>query len=226
MRLSLVFPAWCQAFGEFQKVAKSASTFPPLNLALVAAMAEQAGWDVQLLDGEAEGLDLPALVRRIAAFGPDLIGLTATTPFFHAAAAAAQEFKRHWDVPVIVGGTHATILREQAFLPSFDYLVIGECECSFPEFLGRFAAGAAIDVPASRAAGRRVLYRGDAPRLEDLDQAPYPARHLLPNEKYVVGTLARQEAVHVLADEPRLPLPLRLLRQRALSQRTALAKPR
>ncbi len=191
MRLSLVFPAWCQALGEFQKVAKSASTFPPLNLALVAAMAEQAGWEVQLLDGEAEDLDLPDLVRRIAAFGPDLIGLTATTPFFHAVASAAEEFKKHWDVPIIVGGTHATILREQAFLPSFEFLVLGECERSFPEFLRRFAAGERhIDVPGiARRQHGEVIYRGDAPRLEDLDQAPYPARHLLPNEKYVVGTL-------------------------------------
>jgi radical SAM superfamily enzyme YgiQ (UPF0313 family) len=191
MRLSLVFPAWCQAFGEFQKVAKSASTFPPLNLALVGALAERWGWEVQLLDGEAESLDLPELVRRIAAFSPDLIGLTATTPFFHAATAAAEEFKRQWDIPVIVGGTHATILREKAFLPSFDYLVIGECERSFPEFLRRFALGErSIDVPGiAHRRGGEVIYRGDAPRLENLDEAPYPARHLLPNEKYVVGTL-------------------------------------
>lgn len=191
MKLSLVFPAWCHALGEFRKIAKSASTFPPLNLALVGAIAEKAGWDVQLIDGEAENLSLADLVERIKAFGPDLIGLTATTPFFQAAAAIAEEFKKHWDTPVIAGGTHATILREQAFLPSFDYLVIGECENSFPEFLRQFAVGEReIDVPGiARRRGDQIIYKGDASRLENLDEAPYPARHLLPNERYFVGTL-------------------------------------
>ena len=33
-----------------------------------------------------------------------------------------------------------------------------------------------------------TIYHGDAPPLENLDEAPFPARHLLPNDKYFMGT--------------------------------------
>ena len=59
------------------RVAKGASTFPPLNLAYLAAIAEKNGHVVQLIDGEAEGLTSSEIIDRIKEFSPDLIGLTA-----------------------------------------------------------------------------------------------------------------------------------------------------
>ncbi|MEI6493140.1 MAG: hypothetical protein WCO94_11375, partial [Verrucomicrobiota bacterium] len=56
MKLSLIFPSWCDEFGTYSKVAKKASSFPPLNLCIVGALAEQAGWQVQLIDAELEQL--------------------------------------------------------------------------------------------------------------------------------------------------------------------------
>lgn len=43
LKLRLVYPAWCDEFGDFVGVAKGASSFPPLNLFIVAATA---GWEV------------------------------------------------------------------------------------------------------------------------------------------------------------------------------------
>ncbi len=190
MKLSLIFPAWCDTFGIYSRVANKVSAFPPLNLATVGAVAQQAGWDVQLIDAEVEQLDFSAVLRRVQAFQPDLIGMTATTPFFHRIEEMARFLKAQTDRPVIVGGQHVSILQEKAFSEAFDYLFIGECELAFPEFLNRFARGESVGgVPGIMARENGRIVRGpEAPRVMDLDAAPLPARDLLRNDLYAIGT--------------------------------------
>jgi len=190
-RLSLVFPPWYTEFKAYKYAAKRVSTFPPLNLCIVGAMAEEAGWEVQLIDAHIEQLDHQGIVSRLREFGPDLIGLTSATPFFHNAVLLARELRRHFSSPVMIGGTHVSIARENAFEDCFDYLFIGECEFSFPAFIRRFGDGDTAPEVAGVMMRRdgKVVYHGDAPLLQDLDKAPPAARHLLPNEKYFMGTL-------------------------------------
>lgn len=190
MKFSLVFPSWCEAFGIFERTAKKASSFPPLNLCIVGALAEQHGWEVQLIDAEVENLSLPQILERLDAFDPDLVGLTATTPFFHRAVETARSIKAHRNRPIIVGGPHISILREKAFEDCFDFLFAGECEPSLGDFLREFARGNhEMDVPGV------ITRNGGAPKapgnplfLDNLDAAPLPARHLLRNDLYFVGT--------------------------------------
>ncbi|HAH33119.1 MAG TPA: hypothetical protein DCL44_12475 [Elusimicrobia bacterium] len=191
MKLFLIFPSWFGAFGAFKYAAKKVSNFPPLNLCIVGAIAEQEGWEVQLMDAHIEQLDHSAILQRVMDFKPDLIGLTATTPFFGDATKLACLLKERVGVPIIMGGTHVSILREKAFEPCYDYLFIGECETTFPEFIRRFAKGErSPEVPGvmMRRNGE-IVYRGDPPMLEDLDKAPPPARHLLSNDLYFMGTM-------------------------------------
>jgi radical SAM superfamily enzyme YgiQ (UPF0313 family) len=191
MKLLLVFPRWCDAFGIFQMVAKKASTFPPMNLALIAQIARNAGWDVRILDGEASNLSLEKVADLAKEYQPDLVGFTATTPFFKTVQLHAQAIKKVLDVPIIVGGTHISILRERAFDKNFDYIWVGECERHIQDFLNRFAQGDKdFTVPGliTRQNGQ-VIFGGDGEKLTHLDELPYPARDLLPQEKYVVGTL-------------------------------------
>jgi len=190
MKLSLLFPAWFHKFGTYRYAARKVSTFPPLNLCIVASIAEESGWEVQLIDAHIDALDNRSVAEKVVSFKPDLIGLTCTTPFFGASVDLARLLKERLDTPIMIGGTHVSVCRESAFEDCFDYLFIGECETYFPEFLRRFADGDRFpDIPGvmSRRNGE-IRYSGDAPMLSDLDKAPLPARHLLPNEKYVMGT--------------------------------------
>ncbi len=64
---------------------------------------------------------------------------------------------------------------------------MGECEVHFPDFLKAFAKGERQpDMPG-------LMNRNGpftiSPFLENLDDAPLPARHLLPNHLYYLGTL-------------------------------------
>lgn len=191
MKISFIFPRWTEVFGTFSRIAQKASAFPPLNLCYLAAIAEQLGHTVQIVDGEVENLDNDAVVRRVSEFSPDIIGMTSTTPMFHIVRSLSKQLKKAVTAPIIVGGHHASLLKEEAFDPAFDYLFIGEAEFSFRQFLQ------VIEEKGDISGIRGILYKKEgaivstgAPECaEDIDIFPFPARHLLKTELYKVGTL-------------------------------------
>ncbi len=191
MKLQLIFPAWCLTFGKFKGVAKAASSFPPLNLCYLAAIAKKEGWEVEIVDAEVEELDLDEIVEKVRDYKADLVGITSTTPFYYNATELASAIKKTMDVPLIIGGVHASILREEAFHESFDYLFVGEAESTFQEFLHSFAEGkGGKDVKGiMRRVDGKVEFYGEANKVTNLDDNPWPARELLKIDKYFVGTL-------------------------------------
>ena len=94
MKVLLLYPTWTGAYGLFGHFARRNSTWPPLNLALLAAIAERHGHEVTILDGEAEHISLDDMVRKAVEQKPDLIGFTATSPFFHLSKAVEEGIKR------------------------------------------------------------------------------------------------------------------------------------
>ncbi|HOW35785.1 MAG TPA: radical SAM protein [Candidatus Omnitrophota bacterium] len=191
MKISLIFPCWTHVFESLSEVANSASTFPPLNLAYLAAIAEENGHTVQLIDGEAEHLTVAEVTARVKEFSPDLIGMTATTPLFHNVVAQAEALKAALSVPIIVGGPHVTYFKEKVFRDLFDYFVIGQCEGTFASFLEAFASKQDISrIPGIlyRKNGG-ILFTGENPQIVNLDEVPVPARWLLKKDLYQLGTL-------------------------------------
>ena len=79
MKISLLYPLWTEEYGEISYFAKKAGKWPPLNLAYLAAIAEKNGHEVNIIDGEAEGLSIEQIVNQTKEFSPDLIGITGTT---------------------------------------------------------------------------------------------------------------------------------------------------
>ena len=176
----------------------------------MAAVAEEQGHEVSIIDAEAEGLSQEKLVDRALKLKPDLIGLTTFSPFFHVNRNLAQALKeRNPDRPIAIGSPHITIMKDEAFLPVFDYAFMGEGESSFPQFLKQLESGGDIsqvkgvifrkdggivntgdpdpismEPPAAGIEGKATRGRG-----YPLDQFPLPARHLLPMKKYRLGSL-------------------------------------
>ncbi|MCE7979126.1 MAG: hypothetical protein DYH03_18910 [Nitrospira sp. NTP1] len=72
MNVLLLYPTWTGAYGLFGHFARRNSTWPPLNLALLAAIAERHGHNVTILDGESEQVPLEEMVQRAVAMKPDL----------------------------------------------------------------------------------------------------------------------------------------------------------
>lgn len=192
MRIALLFPSWTGEYGIFSYFAKKASVWPPLNLAYLAAIAEKYGHEVRIIDGEAENLSLKKTLKEVSVFGPDIIGITATTPFYHLAVELAKELKvANKSIPIIIGGHHVTVLKEIGFADPFDYAFIGEAEVSWPDFLKRLDEGKNIsDVKGILFRdGKRIIATGIQDKIEDIDSIPFPARHLLKMNRYIIGTM-------------------------------------
>jgi len=192
MKVLLLYPTWTGAYGLFGHFARRNSTWPPLNLALLGAIAEQHGHTVTIMDGEAERMSLEDMVKAAVAHDPDVIGFTATSPFFHLAKAVAEGIKQvapH--IPIVVGGPHITIMKEKALLPAFDYAFMGEAEESWPQFLNVCERGKSVSDVAGLIYRRdgQAISTGPAADINDLNPLPIPARHLLQMPLYKLGTL-------------------------------------
>ena len=120
MKVMLLFPEWTNSYGIAGLFAKKASTWTPLNLAILGAIAESKGHDVQIIDGQAERIPMNKMIDRVLDYHPDVIGITGTSPFYHIATRLASGLKECCNTPILIGGSHITIMKENAFSSCFD----------------------------------------------------------------------------------------------------------
>ncbi|HCC46823.1 MAG TPA: hypothetical protein DEQ38_01705 [Elusimicrobia bacterium] len=163
------------------------TTHHPLGLLYIAAYLEREGHLVKVFD-QTVGQTPAEIASEIIGWGPELSGLTATTPQFALALRIAAELKKVLPaVPVVVGGPHPSVCPEDSLAsPEVDFVVIGEGERTLSEIC------AALGSPEKLAgvkgigykAGGKPVFTGTAPLIEDLDSLPFPARHLLAQRWY------------------------------------------
>ena len=137
----------------------------PLGLLVLAGLTPPQ-WDITILDENLDAPDYEALPR------PDLVGITAFTSQAPRAYELAREF-RNRGVPVVMGGVHATMCREEAS-ERVDSVVTGEAEEVWPQLLQDAAQGRL-----------RTVYTGGP---VDMDSIP-AARHDLLTEGYAFGSI-------------------------------------
>lgn len=158
---------------------------PPLGLAYIAAVLQRAGHGVRILDANVLGLADGQVLSEAAAYGPEVIGITATTLSHHRAVELARALKAGGvDCPVVLGGPHVLGMEEQTLADTcFDYAVSGEGEYAMLDLVEALRGNAPVDAIKGivRRDGGEAVYNGDRPLLEDLDSLPFPARELLPD---------------------------------------------
>jgi len=112
----------------------------PLGLLYLAAMLEEAGEEVAVIDAAAEGLDIPATVARIRDYQPDLVGIGSTTVVFESTKELAGAIKSTLpEMPIVLGGYHVSLLPEEAMACAhFDVGVIHEGEHAILELVEHY----------------------------------------------------------------------------------------
>jgi magnesium-protoporphyrin IX monomethyl ester (oxidative) cyclase len=182
------------------------SVTPPLGLAYIAGYLEERGHKVVILDAvvlgrertrEADGMiriglawkDISAIVKRSQ---PDVIGVSSLFSSqvnnTYRIARIAKEYDR--DVPVVVGGAHPSSVPHVVLNNhDIDYVVIGEGEHTLSELLTRLEDSQRLDDLDGLAYLENGIIRINPKRnfIQDLDDMPLPARHLLPMKLYVSG---------------------------------------
>ncbi|MCW4016159.1 MAG: B12-binding domain-containing radical SAM protein [Candidatus Bathyarchaeota archaeon] len=163
---------------------------PPLGLSFVAASLEQAGFQVQVLDNYNLKKPIDQVKLEIQRLNPEIVGITCGSVTYGRCIETAQAIKEvNPSCKVVVGGWQPTYMPESLFQhPEIDYLVMGEGEQAIVE-LAKNLAKSEDKSAISKIAG--VAYKDkektikNAPTfIQDLDQVPFPARHLLPMHIY------------------------------------------
>lgn len=156
---------------------------PPLGIAYLAAGLEKKGHTVGIIDAFAEGLDIASLEARIRQFSPDLTGITGMTPVIDNAYRTVQAARRYSKY-IVLGGPHVSVYKQKIFeqSPAIDFAIQGEGETSISRLVEELDAGR--DVSAVPGLITRDTINPPAPYINDLDTLPFPARHLLPNDRY------------------------------------------
>jgi anaerobic magnesium-protoporphyrin IX monomethyl ester cyclase len=186
-KILLIYPGWTgdyySIFNPARMFAKKYSVYPPLNLAYLAAIAEDLGYTVKIHDGELNNSNLHNYFNIIEDFKPDIVGLTAYTPSFKLAQDIAEMINNNFsNIKVIIGGVHFSAMNSygEAFLPDqFDYGFVGKSLVSWKEFLstGKLSPGMVYRTKSNVIS---IPGKNDDSIIGNI----LPARHLLENGKY------------------------------------------
>ncbi len=177
----------------------------PLSVLYVAAPLVAAGVDVRILDERLLKETRPVLLealgdgKDVAAFGVSaMTGLQIT----HGLEASRLVREKAPRVPIVWGGVHPTILGRQTLShPLVDFVVVGEGEESFLEFVLRRVEGKPVeDIPGlgfKRSGGELVLNpQGPAVDLDSLPPLPY---HLLDMPRYITTKILGERDMIIMA---------------------------
>ncbi|MBP7795729.1 MAG: cobalamin-dependent protein [Elusimicrobiales bacterium] len=119
---------------------------PPLGLLSIATFLSERSVDTKIIDNAAELFDISELVDRIKELNPSLVGITATTTNFNIAKAIISGIKSKTDIPVVIGGHHASALPEYTLTnTAADFVVIGEGELPLYNIYQRIINGGCFE---------------------------------------------------------------------------------
>jgi anaerobic magnesium-protoporphyrin IX monomethyl ester cyclase len=192
MNVVLVLPPFDVAarLGSVSLTKNNRGILPSLGVGYLAGSLETQGHSVVLIDAQVMRWGVPETVAGVLNAAPDVIGISCLSIYAHTTYALAEEIKaKAPDVPVVLGGAHATcffdtILRD---CPSVDLVVRGEAELAFTELIRRLEKGKPYDdVPALvyRSRAGDVVINPPATPTANLDELPHPARHIFNLDLY------------------------------------------
>jgi radical SAM superfamily enzyme YgiQ (UPF0313 family) len=168
---------------------------PHLGLTSLAAVAQQEGHEVAIYDPKRmvrfghRAYDEHFYQRAaedILSTAPGAIGFTTLGCSFLFAVRVAELIRRQEpELPILLGGPHATMLDRRILetYPQFDIVVRHEAEQTLPPLLENLGQRAFDAIPGI---SWRDGYRGEIrstpglPKVEDLDQLPVPLYDLYP----------------------------------------------
>lgn len=164
---------------------------PPLGLAYIAAVLEQDKHVVKIIDCSVlfakEGYNKRNLEQDIRNFNPTIVGLTATSPQIESAKEIIDSAKRILpECLTFLGGPHVTalpqVLRD---IKSLDYGIYGEGEILFRDMVRKIEKREKIEnSPGLIWKDKKKIKIKKGNYIENLDELPMPARHLLPMQYY------------------------------------------
>ena len=162
---------------------------PPLGLAYIAAALEEEGYSVQIQDFVVNRYTKEKIEEKYKEYEPDIVGTTAVTMTFDDASDILKYYKEESpDIFTVIGGPHVTFDAVNTLKkhPHIDMIVMGEGERTIIEIADHLKNGKSFnDIKGiSFRENGGVTTTEPRPLIQDMKTLPYPARHLLPLNKY------------------------------------------
>lgn len=160
-----------------------------LGLAYLAAVLEENGHEVNVIDCPALEMTQNNLKTKLTASEPDLIGITSMTPTIQSALLSAKVAKEACpETLVVLGGPHVTFMDEQVLNEeeAVDVVVRGEGEQTLLE-LAQNVSNSKVFQKIEGITFRnnsKVVRTPNRPYIQNLDDLPRPAFKHFPLEKY------------------------------------------
>jgi anaerobic magnesium-protoporphyrin IX monomethyl ester cyclase len=163
----------------------------PIGLAYLAAVLEDRGHEVTVVDCPALDLDETALKTKLSSIQPDLIGITSMTPTIQSALLSSRVAKEACpESMVVLGGPHATFMDEQVLAQekSLDVVVRGEGEQTLLELAQNMSNPKGLkDIQGITFRKDKSFVRTPNRQfMENLDDLPLPGYKFFPLEKYLL----------------------------------------
>ena len=190
MNILLINPPYMESV--YSGVKSAVQVQIPLGLAYIASALERDGHSVDIIDANAEGLDIDATVEKVRGHSADVVGITCTSMLVGSVGEIADEIKKLTCKKVVVGGPHVTFFPEGTLKQyrGIDLVVRGEGEDTVRELAGNgFDPSMDIKGIAFRGEDGSIVITQERDRIMDLDDVPFPARHLFNMRLYRPGSL-------------------------------------
>ncbi|QPJ61909.1 MAG: B12-binding domain-containing radical SAM protein [Candidatus Nitronauta litoralis] len=167
--------------------------YPKLGLMYVAAWYERAlGKRPAFIDCPPEGVSQAELLEKVRVLKPDVVAMSIMTFNLLDALETARILKReNPNIKICLGGPHVNLYpKETLNLPEVDFVVFGEGEKIFTRLMETLEEDGALSDKLSSINGLGFMRDGEAvvnapeTDLLDLDELPFPARHLVDVTRY------------------------------------------
>lgn len=165
--------------------------YPPLGVGYIAGALQKEGYTVRVIDLNVDSIK----INNIPYQDFDIVGISTDTTRYPIALSIARYAKAK-GCKVVIGGPHTTFLDRETLETGFiDYVVRGEGELIIVDLVRALEGKKDI----REVKGISYIKDGEFVRnpnselIRDLDSLPFPARNLLPMDKYTAkleGTYA------------------------------------
>ncbi len=161
----------------------------PIGILTIASVLEKIGYDVKILDADAENLSAEQTLDRIVQETPDYVGSTTmTAPMNITGNFYSQLKKRLPGVMVIVGGVHVSAVPELTLkqFAEIDICVIGEGDETIEELMPALEKNSELESIKGIAFRKNdlVIVTVRRPPVKNLEKTLIPAYHLIKFELY------------------------------------------
>jgi radical SAM superfamily enzyme YgiQ (UPF0313 family) len=156
------------------------SYLPPLELAYLAATLLNKGYEVKILDSDAQGYKGDDIFRVIEEYRPEIIIATISLPTVYKDCLFMKQIRKYSSARIIAKTNIAylPILKEILARSSADLCIYGECDINIDKIITGEEKSGTVQIKDGE------LMVGENRIIANLDDLPLPARNLLHNEKY------------------------------------------